>query len=110
MVNFVVMYEKDGWSVCLVYNWCLCYLLIICDVIFKVLLFYNDIGQFDGLIFYNWNENVMVGIQGINLINLQFEIIMVLNNEGFEIGCLWFKLDCWVVFVMCVNFQFVLLL
>ena len=102
--NFVAMYEKDGWSARLAYNWRSRYLLTTRDVISKAPLFYNDIGQLDGSIFYNWNENVTVGIQGTNLTNSQSETIMVLNNEGLETGRSWFKSDRRVAFVMRANF------
>ncbi|MFS1701882.1 TonB-dependent receptor [Alteromonas sp. AMM-1] len=102
--NFVAMYEKDGWSARLAYNWRSRYLLTTRDVISKAPLFYNDIGQLDGSVFYNWNENVTVGIQGTNLTNSQSETIMVLNNEGLETGRSWFKSDRRIAFVMRANF------
>ena len=102
--NIVAMYEKNGWSARLAYNWRSRYLLTTRDVISKAPLYYNDIGQLDGSIFYNWNENVTVGIQGTNLTNSQSETIMVLNNEGQEAGRSWFKSDRRLAFVIRANF------
>ncbi len=102
--NLVAMYEKNGWSARLAYNWRSRYLLTTRDVISKAPLFYNDIGQLDGSIFYNWNEHLTIGIQGTNLTDSQSETIMVLNNEGQEAGRSWFRSDRRIAFVVRANF------
>ncbi|BFT31443.1 TonB-dependent receptor [Alteromonas sp. D210916BOD_24] len=102
--NLVAMYEKNGWSARLAYNWRSRYLLTTRDVISKAPLFYNDIGQLDGSIFYNWNEHLTIGIQGTNLTDSQSETIMVLNNDGLETGRSWFRSDRRIAFVVRANF------
>lgn len=103
-VNLVAMYEKDAWSGRIAYNWRSSYLLTTRDVISKAPLYYDDHGQLDGSIFYHWNENLTVGIQGTNLTNSQSETIMQLNNEGLRAGRSWFVSDRRIAFVMRANF------
>ncbi|MGQ8366658.1 TonB-dependent receptor [Glaciecola sp. 1036] len=102
--NLVGMYEKNGWSARLAYNWRSRYLLTTRDVISKAPLWYDDHGQLDGSIFYNVNDNFTVGLQGTNLTNSQSETIMQLNNEGQEAGRSWFVSDRRVAFVVRANF------
>lgn len=102
--NLIAMYELDGWSARIAYNWRSRYLLTTRDVISKAPLFYDDIGQVDASIFYNWTDNITVGLQGTNLTQAQSETIMLLNNEGVEAGRSWFKADRRVALVLRGNF------
>ncbi|WP_220272521.1 TonB-dependent receptor [Alteromonas aestuariivivens] len=102
--NLVGMYEKNGWSARLAYNWRSRYLLTTRDVISKAPLWYDDHGQLDGSLFYNINDNFTVGLQGTNLTNSQSETIMMLNNDGLEAGRSWFVSDRRIALVARANF------
>lgn len=81
MFNMVGFMEIDSWSVCFVYNWCFDYMLMVCDVIYLfILIVYEFIGQLDGLFFYNLMDSIMVGVQGVNLLDEVFEISLVINE------------------------------
>ncbi|MBC3765429.1 TonB-dependent receptor [Neptunicella marina] len=102
--NLVAMYEKDGWSARLAYNWRSRYLLTTRDVISKAPLFYDDHGQLDASVFYNVTDSITVGLQGTNLTNSVSETIMLLNDEYLEAGRSWFEADRRVAFVVRANF------
>ena len=103
-VNLVGMYEKNGWSARLAYNWRSKYLLTTRDVISKVPLWYDDHGQLDGSIFYNVTENITVGLQGTNLTNSVSETIMQLDNDALQAGRSWFESDRRIALVLRGNF------
>ncbi|WP_438862956.1 TonB-dependent receptor [Neptunicella sp.] len=103
-VNLVGMYEKNGWSARLAYNWRSRYLLTTRDVISKAPLWYDDHGQLDGSVFYNVTDNITVGLQGTNLTNSVSETIMILNDDYLEAGRSWFESDRRIAFVVRGNF------
>ncbi|WP_337880772.1 TonB-dependent receptor [Rheinheimera sp.] len=102
--NLVGMYEKNGWSARVAYNWRSKYLLTTRDVISKAPLWYDDHGQVDASLFYNVSDNFSVGLQGTNLTNSQSETLMMLNDEGVEAGRSWFVSDRRLALVMRANF------
>ena len=102
--NIVGMYEKNGWSARVAYNWRSKYLLTTRDVISKAPLWYDDHGQVDASVFYNISDNFSVGLQATNLTNSQSETLMMLNDEGMEAGRSWFVSDRRLALVMRANF------
>ena len=101
--NIVGMYEKNGWSARLAYNWRSKYLLTTRDVISKAPLWYDDHGQLDGSVFYNF-DNISVGLQATNITNSQSETLMMLNDAGLTAGRSWFVSDRRIALVMRANF------
>jgi TonB-dependent receptor len=68
--NVTVFYEQGPLSLRAAYNWRSKFLLTATDVIFPYYSIYNDeTGQLDASIFYNVNDNLRVGVQGVNLLN-----------------------------------------
>ncbi|RPF72676.1 TonB-dependent receptor [Aurantiacibacter spongiae] len=68
--NVAGFYEKGPLSVRAAYNWRSRFLLTASDVIFPYYSIFNEpTGQLDASIFFNINENLRVGVQGVNLLN-----------------------------------------
>ena len=101
--NLVAMYEKYGVNARIAYNWRSKYLLTTRDVISKAPLWYDDHGQVDASIFYNF-ESITVGVQATNLTNATSKTIMVLNDDLLETGRSWFEADRRIAFVLRGNF------
>jgi TonB-dependent receptor len=101
--NLVAMYEKYGVNARVAYNWRSKYLLTTRDVISKAPLWYDDHGQVDASIFYNF-EHITVGVQATNLTNSTSKTIMVLNDDLLETGRSWFEADRRIAFVLRGNF------
>jgi TonB-dependent receptor len=91
--NFIAMYEKNGLSARLAYNWRSEYLLTSKDVITQLPIFSEAGGQLDGSIFYNINDNIQVGLQGNNLTNEVSRTSMQIDNEGNQASRSWFVND-----------------
>ena len=69
-VNATVFYEKGPISTRVAYNWRSRFLLTASDVIFPYYSIFNEpTGQLDASLFFNVNENIRVGVQGVNLLN-----------------------------------------
>lgn len=101
--NLIAMYEKYGWSARLAYNWRSEYVLTTRDVITKLPIFNSASGFMDGSVFYDINENVKIGIQGVNLLNTQTKTFMKVDNE-LNLGRSWFVNDRRLSFVVRANF------
>lgn len=69
-VNVTVFYEQGPISLRAAYNWRSRFLLTASDVIFPFFSIFNEpTGQLDASIFFNINENLRIGIQGVNLLD-----------------------------------------
>ena len=68
--NISPFYEVGPLSVRLAYSWRSRYLVTVRDVIIpNAPIFGEATGQLDGSIFFSINENVRIGVQGVNLLN-----------------------------------------
>jgi TonB-dependent receptor len=103
--NFVLTYEKNALSARLAYNWRSDYLLTARDVIAPFRPIYNESNGFlDGSIFYNVNENVKVGLQGVNLLDTETRTTMQIDDQGTRTGRSWFINDRRFSFIVRANF------
>lgn len=91
--NFALLYEKDGLSGRIAYNWRSDYLLTTRDVITTLPIFNEANGQLDASLFYDINDNWKVGIQGTNLNNNITETLMQINAAGDKKTRSWFTSD-----------------
>ena len=68
--NVAGFYEKGPISLRAAYNWRSRFLLTASDVIFPYYSIFNEpTGQLDASIFFNVNDSLRVGVQGVNLLN-----------------------------------------
>ncbi|MDO6718673.1 TonB-dependent receptor [Psychrosphaera sp. 1_MG-2023] len=79
--NLILMYEKDDWSARVAYNWRSEYLVTSRDTISKLPVWTGDSGYMDGSIFYQINDQLKIGVQGVNLLNTQTETYMQVDNK-----------------------------
>ncbi|ATC31079.1 TonB-dependent receptor [Caulobacter vibrioides] len=92
--NFAAIYEKGKISARLAYNWRSDFLLTVRDVIVPFAPIMNEAtGQLDGSLFYTVNDQVKVGVQGVNLLNEVTRTTQVLNNDLLKTGRSWFMND-----------------
>lgn len=69
-VNATVFYEKGPISLRAAYNWRSRFLLTPADVIFPFFSIFNEAtGQLDASLFFNLNKNLLIGMQGVNLLD-----------------------------------------
>jgi TonB-dependent receptor len=93
-VNFAAIYENSKISARLAYNWRSEFLLTVRDVIVPFAPIMNEAtGQLDGSFFYTINDNLKVGVQGVNLLNEITQTSQVLNDELLTAGRSWFMND-----------------
>lgn len=103
--NLVLTYEKYDVSARLAYNWRSDYLLTARDVIAPFRPIYNESAGFlDGSIFYNINDDIKVGIQGVNLLDTVTETTMQIDDQGTRTGRSWFVNDRRFSLVVRANF------
>lgn len=101
--NFVLMYDKNDWSLRLAYNWRSEYLLTARDVITGLPVYNDDSGFLDGSIFYNVTDNIQVGFQGVNLLNTETRTYMQVD-DNLKLGRSWFVNDRRYTFLVRANF------
>lgn len=103
--NFVAFYEQGPWEGRLAWNWRSEFLLTTRDVIVPFAPIMNeDTGQLDGSIFYRVNDNIRLGVQGVNLLNEVTQTSQVLDNDGLRTGRSWFMNDRRFTFVARASF------
>jgi TonB-dependent receptor len=69
-INFTPFYERGPLTLRLSYNWRSRFLLTTRDVIVPFAPIFNEsTGQLDGSIFFSLNDNIRIGVQGVNLLN-----------------------------------------
>ncbi len=102
--NFAVMYEKEGLSARLAYNWRSRYLLTSSDVITTLPIYNDDYGQLDGSIFYDVTDNITVGLQIVNITDATTKTLMQVTQEGLLQERSWFVKDRTAAFVIKATF------
>jgi outer membrane receptor protein involved in Fe transport len=92
--NLALIYEKGPVSARAAYNWRSEYLLTTRDVITPFApIMQEATGQLDASFFYSINENLKVGIQGVNLLDEVTKTSQVLNDQLLQAGRSWFIND-----------------
>jgi len=92
--NFALIYEKKKISARLAYNWRSDFLLTVRDVIIPYAPVMNEAtGQLDGSLFYTVNDQVKIGVQGVNLLNETTRTTQILNSDLLKTGRSWFMND-----------------
>lgn len=92
--NFALIYEKKKVSARLAYNWRSDFLLTVRDVIIPYAPIMNEAtGQLDGSFFYTLNDNVKIGVQGVNLLNETTRTTQILDSNLLKTGRSWFVND-----------------
>jgi len=82
-VNVAAFYEKGPISLRAAYNWRSRFLLTAADVIFPYYPIFNEAtGQLDASVFLNVNENIKVGVQGVNLTNEVTKTLQQFSSDG----------------------------
>lgn len=82
-INAVGFYEKGPLAFRLAYNWRSEFLQTPRDVIFPFSPIYGEAtGQLDGSIFFTVNENLKLGIQGVNLLDEVTQTSQVIDFNG----------------------------
>lgn len=92
--NLALMFQNDDVSARLAYNWRSRYLITVRDVIAPYRPIYGeDAGYMDGSVFYNFSEDMQIGIQGVNLLDTVTKTSMQVDSEGTTAGRSWFIND-----------------
>jgi iron complex outermembrane recepter protein len=91
--NLVGMYEYQGLSARLAWNWRSEYLLTTRDVITKLPIYNAPEGQLDGSIFYTINDHIKIGVQATNLLNKTTRTKMQVAQDGTKVDRSWFIND-----------------
>ncbi|MEM1411939.1 MAG: TonB-dependent receptor [Pseudomonadota bacterium] len=80
--NLVVFWENDTVSARVAYNYRSEYVLTQRDVIYPFTpIVHGDTGQLDASIFWNFTDNLQVGVQGVNLTDEITETYSVFNED-----------------------------
>lgn len=80
--NITPFYEKGPWSVRAAYNWRSRFLLTARDVIVPFApIIQEDYGTLDASVFYSINDNLKIGLQGVNLLNSILRTSSVVNSN-----------------------------
>lgn len=83
--NLVGLYEKGPVQARLAYNWRDEFLLTKRDVIYPFASIYQEAGgQVDGSIFYDVNDSIKLGLQGVNLLDSITETTQTINEDGLR--------------------------
>lgn len=104
-INAVVFYEKGPLSTRAAYNWRSAFLQTPRDVIFPFSPIYGeDTGQLDASIFYSINDNVKLGVQGVNLLDEVTQTSQVIDFDGTRATRSAFRNDRRFTFLMRFDF------
>ncbi|MFC7292934.1 TonB-dependent receptor [Hirschia litorea] len=83
--NLVGLYEKGSFQGRLAWNWRDDFLLTKRDVIYPFASIYQEAtGQLDASLFYDINDNLKVGLQGVNLLDDITETSSTINPNGLR--------------------------
>nr|MBO2490278.1 TonB-dependent receptor [Gammaproteobacteria bacterium] len=92
--NIAAIYEKGPISARLAYSWRSEFLLTTRDVITPFAPILNeDTGQLDGSFMYTLNDNIKIGVQGVNLLNEVTKTRQILNDDLLSAPRSWFMND-----------------
>lgn len=107
-VNVTPFYERGPLSIRLAYNWRSRFLLTVRDVIVPFAPIFNEsTGTLDGSIFFRINDNLRVGVQGVNLLNEIVKTSSVIDATPERILTgprSWFMNDRRFSFIIRANF------
>ncbi|MBY6015041.1 TonB-dependent receptor [Qipengyuania gaetbuli] len=104
-VNGVVFYEKGPFSARAAYNWRSDFLVTPRDDLFPFSpTFQESGGQLDASIFYAVNENLKLGVQGVNLLDEVTTLSTVVDYEGTRMISNAFRNDRRYTFLARFNF------
>lgn len=100
-VNVAGFYENDWMSLRLAYAWRSDFVVTVRDVIVPFApIIQESGGQLDGSAFFSVNDNIRVGVQGVNLLNQVTRTSQVLNNDLLTAPRSWFMNDRRVTFII----------
>ncbi|MGK2926626.1 MAG: TonB-dependent receptor [Lysobacterales bacterium] len=93
-VNLQPFYEYGKWSARLAYAWRSEFLLTVRDVIvpFQPIM-HEETGQLDASLFYQINDSLRIGLQGVNLTQEVLKTSAVLTDELLEAPRSWYLND-----------------
>ena len=91
--NIVGMYEKNGFSARLAYTWRSDYLLTLRESEEFVPAFQKAQGLMDASIFYNFTDNIRVGVTASNLLDQDTETQYQQNQQGDRTNAFRFTTD-----------------
>ena len=84
-INAIALYEKGPFQGRIAYNWRSDFLITPRDVIFPFSAIYQEAtGQVDASMFYAINENVKLGVQGVNLLDDITETTQTIREDGLR--------------------------
>jgi TonB-dependent receptor len=93
-VNLQPFYEYGKWSARLAYSWRSEFLLTVRDVIVPFQPIINeDSGQLDASVFYQINEALRIGLQGVNLTQEVIQTSAVINDDLLQAPRSWYLND-----------------
>ncbi len=100
-VNVSGFYETDRLSLRLAYAWRSDFVVTVRDVIVPFApIIQESGGQLDGSAFYSINDNIRIGVQGVNLLNQVTRTSQVLNDDLLTAPRSWFMNDRRVSFIL----------
>ena len=104
-INAIGLYEKGPIQARVAYNWRSDFLLTPRNVIFPFAsVFQEATGQLDASLFYNINENVKIGVQGVNLLDDITITQDSLDEEGTRGTASFFRNDRRISFILRATF------
>ena len=93
-VNLVGLYEKGPVQARLAYNWRSEFQVTPRDVIFPSASIYQpSTGQLDASVFYDVNDNIKLGVQGVNLLDDVTETTQSISPDGLRAPRSFFRND-----------------
>lgn len=96
--NAALLYERNGISARLAYNWREEYLLTTSAANINAPVWASDFGQLDGSIFYNINDDLKIGIQSTNILNER--TVLKVGSEARKPNYNWVDTDRRVAIVL----------
>ena len=104
-INAVALYEKGPWQGRVAYNWRSEFQVTPRDVIFPFASIYQPAtGQVDFSLFYNFNDNWKVGIQGVNILDDVTVTEQSINEAGLQAPRSFFRNDRRFSFIVRATF------
>lgn len=99
--NVSGFYESDRLALRLAYAWRSDFVVTVRDVIVPFAPIVQESGgQLDGSAFFSINDNIRVGVQGVNLLNQVTRTSQVLNDDLLTAPRSWFMNDRRVTFIL----------
>nr|WP_255552006.1 TonB-dependent receptor [Erythrobacter crassostrea] len=104
-INAIALYEKGPVQARLAYNWRSEFQLTPRDVIFPFASIYQPAtGQLDASLFVDVNDNITVGVQGVNLTDDITATTQTVNEAGLQAPRNYFRNDRRFTFILRANF------